>query len=671
MKNKTKVKNKLGNTPSTIIAFRYVLIALIITIILMVIIPKVLNYGPGSINTEFDVQMSNISYNTQFLIILCAIIFLIVFFTKILLRDIDAWYKSPKNTKYSDIEKIKKIRLKCFQLPYFFFAFEILVPSVIAFIILSITGGHSGIMIFKIVSLLTSMTALLAVVSFIFSKDLYDEILSNTYVEGFDIGMKTGIRKTMNLVILPIFLATILLVVTVGYSASVIEKEDVLFKTYNRSLSETFDAEREYEIEEIKQLANQIYLYNSNDTIFILHQDDSVENLKGSINVNYFVKEYIKQLSALSDGRIYDSYGVDTQGSSIKLQLPNNEICYVGIIYEVFSATALRFLIISGLFSMFIASLIIYIYGTSLSKSLHQIYKGFKNICDNKDKSTLLPVISNDEIGDLVQSFNEIQKLNTSHIEDIQNKQNMLIERERLASLGQMVGGIAHSLKTPIFSISGGIEGLIELVDEFDSSIEDPTVNDQDMHEIAKDMEVWLAKMRTQLSYMSEVITTVKGQAVTLSGDDSVEFTIEELFSHTNILMKHELQSALVTLKIENKVSNSVILKGNINSLVQVLNNLISNSIQAYEGAPNKSIELKSRIENDKIIISVKDYGPGLPDIVKEKIFKEMVTTKGKEGTGIGIFMSYAMIKAKFNGDIKFETSKKGTEFIIYLPLKK
>ena len=101
------------------------------------------------------------------------------------------------------------------------------------------------------------------------------------------------------------------------------------------------------------------------------------------------------------------------------------------------------------------------------------------------------------------------------------------------------------------------------------------------MHEIAKDMNVWIEKMKTYLSYMSEVITTVKGQAVSLSSDDTVEFTIKELFSHTNVLMKHELQSSLVTLNIENKVDDNIIIKGNINSLVQVLNNLISNSIQA------------------------------------------------------------------------------------------
>lgn len=659
---------KIFNSPSTVIALRYALIALIITLILMVIIPRVLNYGPGSINTPFDIQMSYISYNTQFLIIVFAIVFIIVIFTKILLRDIDKWYLIPEEEKYSDLEKIKKIRKKCFNLPYFFFAFELLVPSTVAFFILSITGGHSAIMIFKVVALVLSFASLLAVASFIFSKNLYDEILSKTYVEGFDIGIKISMKQNLLLVVFPTFLSGILLTALIGYSSSVIEKEEMFYNTYNRILVENFDTQKQYTKNEINELVDDVDLYNEKDTIFLLHNDKTVEVLKGDKNVSYFVKEYITQLSDQYAGRVYDGYGVDTQGASIKVNI-NNENCYLVILYDIVSSTALNYLGIVGLFSFCITAIIISIYGNYLSKRLNEIYKSFRNICNNTDKSTLLPIISNDEIGNLVMAFNDIQKLNTSHIKDIQNKQNMLIERERLASLGQMVGGIAHSLKTPIFSISGGIEGLIDLVDEFDDSIEDPEVNDQDMHEIAKDMKVWLGKIRTQLTYMSEVITAVKGQAVSLSGDDTVKFTIEELFSHISVLMKHELQTALVTLNVENKVSNSVILKGNINNLVQVLNNLISNAIQAYNGQKDKSIDLKARLENNNILISIKDYGPGLPNIVKDKIFKEMITTKGKEGTGLGIFMSYSMIKAKFNGDMKYETSKKGTEFTIYLPL--
>ena len=78
-----------------------------------------------------------------------------------------------------------------------------------------------------------------------------------------------------------------------------------------------------------------------------------------------------------------------------------------------------------------------------------------------------------------------------------------------------------------------------------------------------------------------------------------------------------------------------------------------------------------AEIEKNDILIKVKDYGPGIPENIREKLFKEMITTKGKEGTGLGIFMSYSMIKAKFNGDMRFETSNKGTEFIINIPITK
>lgn len=255
----------------------------------------------------------------------------------------------------------------------------------------------------------------------------------------------------------------------------------------------------------------------------------------------------------------------------------------------------------------------------------------------------------------------------------IKNNQNMLIERERLASLGQMVGGIAHNLKTPIFSISGGLEGLGDLIKEFDESIEDDTVTDQDMHEIANDMKTWVTKLKGHTSYMSDVITAVKGQAVNFTEEQSIDFSVTELFQHVKILMQHEIKHSLSTLNISNNVEDSLVINGSINSLVQVINNLISNSIEGYgKSAKEKIINLNATYnkKENNIIISVQDFGPGLPDMVKEKLFKEMITTKGKNGTGLGLFMSYSNIKAHFKGDMSFDTEKdKGTTFYIKIPI--
>lgn len=262
----------------------------------------------------------------------------------------------------------------------------------------------------------------------------------------------------------------------------------------------------------------------------------------------------------------------------------------------------------------------------------------------------------------------------TQHIDDmntIKENQNLLIERERLASLGQMIGGIAHNLKTPIMSISGAAEGLTDLVKEYDISIGDPEVTDKDHHDIAKDMYTWIGKIKEYTEYMSDVITAVKGQAVVMSEQDSYHFTVDELVKRVNILMRHELKNALINLKTTIEIDKDTQLKGNVNSLVQVINNMISNSIQAYNGKTNENIEFTISQDGSNIVLSIKDYAGGLPKEVAAKLFKEMITTKGKNGTGLGLFMSYSNIRAHFNGNITVDSIEgTGSTFHIYLPLE-
>lgn len=261
----------------------------------------------------------------------------------------------------------------------------------------------------------------------------------------------------------------------------------------------------------------------------------------------------------------------------------------------------------------------------------------------------------------------------TQHVLDkqiIEDNQSMLMEKERLASLGQMIGGIAHNLKTPIMSIAGAAEGLTDLTKEYDISIGDPTVTNEDHHAIVKDMNTWIEKIKTHTSYMSDVITAVKGQAVAFSETTNSGFTVAELLKYVDVLMKHELKNALVELNTSVLVPSSLTIKGNINSLVQVINNIISNAIQAYNGTPNKNIDLMVKKKGDNIVFTIQDYGCGMPKKVQDKLFKEMITTKGKNGTGLGLFMSYSNIRAHFNGNMTFESKEgKGTKFDIVIPL--
>ena len=134
--------------------------------------------------------------------------------------------------------------------------------------------------------------------------------------------------------------------------------------------------------------------------------------------------------------------------------------------------------------------------------------------------------------------------------------------------------------------------------------------------------------------------------------------------------MKHEIRNASLTLNTQINVPSTTSLHGDVNSLVQVINNLITNAIQSYNGKKDNTIDLSVNLDGKNVVISVADHGCGMTKEVQDKLFKSMITTKGKNGTGLGMFMSYSTIKGHFNGDITFETEiGKGTKFNVIIPL--
>lgn len=663
-----KNKTSFFSLPSTKITIRYLLIALFAVVITMAVLPTILNYPPNSINNNFDIQMSGITFTAQISIIFALASIGIFTLTKILFIPIDNWYKDTSKNKFKDLKKIQQVRKKCFSLPYIIFFVELFVPIGGIIVVLALTGSHHPIMIFKILLLLLSFFLFFSVSSYIFSKNLYARILKDTYDENSEMGLRVSLKQKILLQVLPISIMGILLTSLIAYTQVVKTAEDSLFSEYTRRFNESFDTSVTYNSSELIKEFSEFETLDYSHSKFIIYPDGSYLTLTG-FDPSEFVIEYTKQMSPQSNGRTYDGYGIDTQGTTIKIETEQGTYT-LGVLYSIDSSETLLFLLIDFLFIILVTFISLNLFATSLQSDISTVADSLSHIADSSTISRL-PVISNDEIGDLCMAYNKVQKINAKNIDKIKSSQDLLIERERLASLGQMVGGIAHNLKTPIMSIAGADEGLTQLVQELDASIGNPNVTEEDFHDIAKDMQEWINKIKTHTSYMSDVITAVKGQAATFSDSQVFSFSVSDLFKQVDILMKHELKSALVTLKIKNNVPDNKTITGNINSLVQVLNNMISNSIQAYGGKPDEVIDLIANLRDNNLELVVRDYGPGLPDKVKEKLFKQMITTKGKSGTGLGLFMSYSNIKAHFHGDMTFETKKdKGTTFIITIPLE-
>ena len=663
-----KLKNIFNIDNEKTLALANCIIFIMISAVLYFALPTVLNYPPYSVDSDFQVEVVGIKYTTQFVIIILILLILLYIGFRVLYSKLSLSEEKLHNPSKEYIDNLRK---KSFNYPYIMLLLELFVPSIIIAILLFAFNTEAELVL-RITTVVFSFSAVYAIFSYMFSKKFFaNRLIATSKLSKNNVtGIRLPLYRKLILQILPLFLYSFVLILLVSMSLMTKEKGELLYHFYRQELLSNFDTETVYNISNVEKILNSIEVKSEGDHSFILSAETGEVYYSPSELNNFFIN-YTLDFYDETNGYTYEYYGQNREGAVIKINTNLGE-CYIGIRYFVFANTfIIPFILIAALLIIINIFFILYI-GKDLSNDLNSVVDGMKKISSSKDVvyADFLPITSNDEIGDLTESFNQVQVLTKNYVEQLHNSQDTLMERERLASLGQLIGGIAHNLKTPIMSISGAAEGIKSLVDELDASIGNPIVNDDDYHAIASDMYNWLEKIKSYTEYMSDIITAVKGQAVQLSDKDAQSFTIGELFKRVNILMKHELKNAIVYLNIGMKVDENLSIRGNINSLVQVINNMISNSIQAYDGKPEQNIDLIATGDSKTITITIKDYGRGIPKNVADKLFKEMVTTKGKNGTGLGLYMSYSTIKAHFNGDITVESEEgKGTTFRIILPL--
>ena len=642
------------------------LIFALIAAVLYFALPSVLNYPPNSTDNSFQIEIVGITYTTQFVIIISILLVLLYIALRFIYGKMSLSEEKLKNAEY-----IRKLRKKSFNYPYMMLLFEIFVPTIIIAILLFAFNTEAELVL-RITTVVFSFSAVFAIFSYMLSKKFFSNRLTATaeLANNEVTGVRLPLYHKLLIQILPLFLYSFVLILLISMSLMTKEKGDLLYHFYRQELLSRFDQDIVYDISEAETILNSIEFKSEGDHAVIISAS-SGEVYYSPEKLNDFFIKYTLNFYDETEGYTYEYYGQNREGAVIKINTNMGE-CYVGIRYFVFGNNfVVPFILIAILLILINCVFILYI-GRDLSNDINSVIDGMKHISNSDDviNANKLPITSNDEIGDLTASFNEIQTLTKTYVDQLHSSQETLMESERLASLGQLIGGIAHNLKTPIMSISGALEGLTGLIKEYEDSIDDPEVNSQDHHDIAKDMSEWVSKIKDYTEYMSDIITAVKGQAVTLSETSAVHFTLDELVKRVNILMRHELKNAIIYLNISMKTDEHTVINGDINSLVQVINNMISNAIQAYNGEKNKNIDLILETKDDNVYIHVKDYASGMPQNVQDKLFKEMITTKGKNGTGLGLYMSYSTIKAHFNGDITFESEVgKGTTFTIILPL--
>lgn len=648
---------------------KLLLLEVAVIVLMRFLIPVLSNYPPYSEAIDFQLKIEVLTHDQQYILLGIFALLLQTFFIKIFFSDIFKYIK--KDPKDVTIKETEQVRLQCYKIPKKLFFVQTFLLGIVLCMLFSMVQ-ISIILCIKFLLIYFSFFTASWVISMVLIRSDLNAIIESTYTINKNVtsfGKKTKFYKNLLLNLIAFFIFIMITISLLGYSKVTEQNGENGYYYYKQAMNDIdFDNET---LETISTKLDNIPLRNSSDYYFIIGSNEKKFSSNSGNATNFFI-EYANEFLDQTDGRVYEYYGVEEQGYAKRITLQDSSSVLIGFKYTTTNVEIMTYFVGISIAAIIVYIIILLIWTKNISKNISEISNRLTEISkkDNVINESPLPLLSNDELGDLTIAFNKIQHLTQEYITQIKDTQESLMESERLSSLGQLIGGIAHNLKTPIMSIAGAAEGLNDLIKEYDSSIDDPTVNSQDHHEIASDMSTWIEKIKNYTEYMSDIITAVKGQAVVMSNEDDINFTISELVKRVTILMKHELKNAIINLNTDIKVDENLTLNGDVNNLVQIINNMISNAIQAYNGKENESIEFTITKDSKNIIFSIEDHAGGLPDKVTDKLFKEMITTKGKNGTGLGLYMSYSTIKAHFNGNITFDTKKgKGTKFNIYIPM--
>jgi len=266
-------------------------------------------------------------------------------------------------------------------------------------------------------------------------------------------------------------------------------------------------------------------------------------------------------------------------------------------------------------------------------------------------------------------------------MENLKSTQSQLIQSEKMASLGELTAGIAHEIQNPLNFVNNfsevNNELISEMVDEVDKG------NTEEVKAIANDIKQNLEKINHHGKRADAIVKGMLQHSRTSAGQKEP--------TDINALADEYLRLSYHGLRAKDKTFNATLKTdfdgtiGKLNIIPQdigrVFLNLYNNAFYAVNeknastGSAGQKYEptvsVSTKKINDKIEIRVKDNGNGIPQKVLDKIFQPFFTTKPTgQGTGLGLSLSYDIVKAH-GGEIKVETKEgAGSEFIISLPEK-
>ena len=268
-------------------------------------------------------------------------------------------------------------------------------------------------------------------------------------------------------------------------------------------------------------------------------------------------------------------------------------------------------------------------------------------------------------------------------LEDLRTTQDRLVQTQKLASLGQLTAGIAHEIKNPLNFVNNFSGVSAELIDELQEALEDVSLNEKRRSEITELTDTLRGNLDKVVQHGKRADAIVKNMLL-----HSREGSGEHRLVDINAIVEESLNLAYHGARAEKQGFN-ITLQRSLDpaageadvfpqDITRVLLNLISNGFYAATkrraasngGDYEPTLAAATKNLGDRVEITIRDNGTGIPPDVKEKMFNPFFTTKpAGEGTGLGLSISHDIIVKQHGGSIEVDTQPgEFTEFTITLP---
>ena len=253
-------------------------------------------------------------------------------------------------------------------------------------------------------------------------------------------------------------------------------------------------------------------------------------------------------------------------------------------------------------------------------------------------------------------------------IRRLEATQAQLVESEKMASLGQLVTGVAHELNTPLGISLTAISTIGDDVERIDRLVKSKTLKISDMTKFTSKLKDIDKLIQNNLERCHNLIYSFKQVSADQAVEESREIKLNDYIVEVMRTLSVHLKQNHVEYQITGDNPTLVIDPGAIS---QVINNLTTNAINhAFTDITHRSITIDIGLTEHAIEILFTDSGKGMDKETTKKVFEPFFTTKrGQGGTGLGMNIVYNLVTTKLGGTIKVESElQKGTKFYISLP---